>query len=558
MDLVYGNYGFATAKVIDVAWDTLIAQAGRVFHGYIFYRHVAKKVLICYMEYSTVTYEDYISVLFSQSWPGTLKFFFGTLFCRYRIRAWFLLIGLTYMLLYTFLFSTIWSAASGYISPAERAYQMPDGTFLPLATPHLALCWKIDSARLGLAPGHVELGPDFSTLQPWLFKSSAKGSWSELELFQKYNSEVPQPKPNSAKREEPLYPYKPGKPTLSADDDRFAFRGWYRSIWDNIGPAAMGLDYPASLMSKEIFSYAFTRRMLQVVFNSTGVNTTGSNTVINLPEADTTAAVDLIDTRFYTKYLSVDVGREDELPEVLEFLDFKHVDFATNSEEETQHMKLFNTWPMLAYLKPYILNDSMSGPGIVPYNSTLSFNGTEHALDAPFLDIGFGCSHPYNYFTALGNCVCYNGEPLTIDWYQDSNMACLDSPRYVWGFSSFIVFIGLLCELIWIIFAICIRGYCQWWSVLMKYPRVKRAGVVWNVLELAEALNRDLEVDRASLREDILRKSLKTRDSIGYEADVDAFGRLKDLHIVSRKPSTGILSKRKDKENIMESCYEVQ
>ncbi|ETS80267.1 hypothetical protein PFICI_07796 [Pestalotiopsis fici W106-1] len=549
IDITYGNYGFATVKVIDLAWDTLIAQAGRAFHVYILYQHVARRVLTCFMECSSVTYENYISVIFSRSWLGTLKFFLGRFSRQNKIPVSLSIFGLAYMIVYTFFFSTVWSAATGYISPSERAYQMPDSTYLPLNSPHLALCWMIDSGRLGLEQGHVELGPDFSMLEPWLYKSSQEGRWSELGILEKSASETPkygQYQQSRVKRSTTQAGYEKKNP--DAYEDEKAFRGWYRTIWDNIGPSGMGLDSPQSDISKEIFSYAFTTRMFQVVFNATGLNITGYDTPINLNTTDATAVIDLMEE----SYSVVDVTRENQLPESLEFNQFHYVDWANHSQDNLHDIKLFNTWPMYATPDSYVINDTIRPSGVIPYNSTFTFNGTEYSLEAPFLDIGHGCSHPYNYFTALGNCVCYNGEPITYAWYSDDNVVCLDSPRYVWGFSSFIVFIAAILELVWVIFAIMIRGYCQWWSELMKYPRVKRAGLVWAILEISEAMKRDLDDEGGMTHERILRQNLSNQDNIGYATHVDEHGIVQGVQIVSRSQRTNTVINPLDKDSMLE------
>ncbi|KAF7539754.1 hypothetical protein G7054_g1881 [Neopestalotiopsis clavispora] len=552
IDITYGNYGFAKVKVVDLAWDTLIAQAGRALHVYILYRHVAKKFLICFMEYSSVTYENYIAVIFSRAWWGTLKFFLGRLSRQNKFPISMAIFGFVYLITYTFFFSAIWSAATGYISPAERAYQMPDSTYLPLNSPHLALCWKIDSGRLGLSAGHVELGPDFSMLEPWLYKSSKNGRWSMLEYPDNSPYKAPgnrQLNPARVKRGA-AEAYETADKRTSPDeyDAETAFRGWTRTIWDNIGPAGMGLDSPQSSISQDIFSYAFTTRMFQVVFNATGLNFTGYDTPINLNATDALTVIDFTEKNKRV----LDVTRENQLPGSMDFYQFHYVNWVNHSQNLGEDIKLFNTWPISTDPDSYVINNTVRARGgTIPYNSTFSFNGTDYSLDAPFLDIGHGCSHPYNYFTALGNCVCYNGEPITYPWYSDDNLVCLDSPRYVWGFSSFMIFLAAILELIWVIFAILIRGYCQWSSQLMKYPRVKRAGFVWEVLEISEAMRRDLGDQDSMTHEKILRECLSRQDRIGYAIDLDSCGVLQGVNIISRSQGTNTTIGRLDKNSTL-------
>lgn len=516
MDLTWGNYSFAMAKTIDIVWDTLIGQFGRLIHGYIMYRHVARKLLICLMEYSSVTYEEFFAVQFTQSLYSGICFIFSRLFRQNRPAVWFLLVGLLYMIIYTILFTTIWGAASGYISPSQRTYHMPNDTYVPLNSPHLSLCWKISTERLGILGDHVEIGPDFSMLEPWVSETGRSGAWAGWDIYNAMPDEkldIPQVATGS----------KPGKPR------DVSFTGWERTIWDDIGPAAMGIPIIPSANFQSIFGYAFTRRMLQLVFNTTGVNSVGYNTVLDLPRRNHAMPVGVTEYQ----HNAIEVTHLSELASTINFLNFEYVNWTSKSREDEQHLQYFNTWPILSRPASYILDDSVpNGPAIIPYNSTLTFNSTIIFLEAPFMDIGYDCSHPYNYFTALGNCVCYDGVPLTTDWYRDENLVCLDSSIYTWGFSSYLVFVGFICELLWILVALWIRGYCQWWSRLMKHGRIKRAGLIWSILESAEIIKKDLKDINPMEREREIQDRLRSCANICYVADLDDFGHLVGVRIV--------------------------
>lgn len=60
----------------------------------------------------------------------------------------------------------------------------------------------------------------------------------------------------------------------------------------------------------------------------------------------------------------------------------------------------------------YFLLCNVSGEtlplGQMPYNSKLWLNGGAISLDAPFVDVGYGCSGG-NGFVSLGNYICYRG-----------------------------------------------------------------------------------------------------------------------------------------------------
>lgn len=164
LDLTFGNFTFTQAKIIDVAWDTTIGQGGRLLHGWILYRCVMRRLLIYAMENYHVTCRYYLTVSWSrasfESLCGILKDF---LFVQ-GLTNFYCTILLIYALGYTLLFSLLWSTATGYLSLSHRLYAMPDGNIVPLDTCDLALCWVLDGSRFDSPDDHVEIGPDFSTL----------------------------------------------------------------------------------------------------------------------------------------------------------------------------------------------------------------------------------------------------------------------------------------------------------------------------------------------------------------------------------------------------------
>ena len=125
------------------------------------------------MEYSDITYDDYFTLNFSQRCFGTFFSLMGIGFRGSRVQTikCLIIVALTYMLLYTILFSTLWGAATGYVSLPGRAYRMPDNSFANLESERLSICWSIDGHRLGLRTRYLVDGPDFSTLMPELEQS---------------------------------------------------------------------------------------------------------------------------------------------------------------------------------------------------------------------------------------------------------------------------------------------------------------------------------------------------------------------------------------------------
>lgn len=166
LDLTFGDFSFVQAKLIDALWDTAVGQGGRLLHAWIMYRCVISNLLIYAMEHSTITYDFFFTLAFSQS---SIKTLLKTLVAIFSAKNGFVvlyMIALLYPLCYTLLFSLIWSTATGYINLSHKLYAMPNGDIFPIDSEKLALCWALDSGRLGLPTDsvHVEVGPNFSTL----------------------------------------------------------------------------------------------------------------------------------------------------------------------------------------------------------------------------------------------------------------------------------------------------------------------------------------------------------------------------------------------------------
>lgn len=145
-------------------------------------------------------------------------------------------------------------------------------------------------------------------------------------------------------------------------------------------------------------------------------------------------------------------------------------------------------------------------PGQVPYNSTIWLNGSDVSLSAPFLDIGHGCSGN-SVFGSLGNCVCYKGQPISLDLLDESRAICNTAPGYVWGFSSYLVRMGLAFEAAWL--ACCFTCYL-WLSLrsgLVEKKSIRSAGPMNFALEASEIM-REIEQDAPELSEDDLMRRL--------------------------------------------------
>lgn len=152
-------------------------------------------------------------------------------------------------------------------------------------------------------------------------------------------------------------------------------------------------------------------------------------------------------------------------------------------------------------------------PGEIPYNSTIWVNGSKIKLPAPFVDVGHGCSGN-TVFGSLGNCICYKGQPISLDLLDEGRAICNTAPGYVWGFSSDLVQIGLAFEAAWM--ACCLICYL-WLSLrggLLRKKTMTSAGPIKFALEFSEAVC-EIEETAAKLSEDELKAKLNGIN-VGY------------------------------------------
>jgi hypothetical protein len=159
------------------------------------------------------------------------------------------------------------------------------------------------------------------------------------------------------------------------------------------------------------------------------------------------------------------------------------------------------------YEATFSLDESIiPGPGVVPYNSTIWWDGRRIELEAPFLDVSVGgCSAWLG--NSLGACLCRGNEPIMHNFLTQENMQCVGQDGYVWGISSFVCFVGLAMEIVWVIgcYAMYFSAYRQ--SRLVLGGR-SGAGRIRNVLDLAEAIRGDLGEWTGAYQEKALKKAL--------------------------------------------------
>jgi hypothetical protein len=155
------NLSFAQAKLLDLAWDSIVGQGGRFVHGWILY-HVAARTITWMMEISAIPIYFHLDMLFSTTslmclW-STSRLLFSKQPRRTALAAVWLLLGI----LYTLLFATIWGGATGYLSPGTPSYRMPDQSYATRDSNELRYCWVVEPGRVGGLKSNLIIGPSIS------------------------------------------------------------------------------------------------------------------------------------------------------------------------------------------------------------------------------------------------------------------------------------------------------------------------------------------------------------------------------------------------------------
>ena len=163
---VAGHLSFSHAKLIDLSWDIGVGQGGRLLHGWILY-HLAARTITWILETSALPYSVLFDLLFYADSILSLWSLFGLLWGNRRaglgilVRSLCLALAVAQVLF----FATIWSAATGYQSPGEVTYAMPDQGWVTKDSDDLTICWNPESQRpelTGVIDGPI-LGPKYST-----------------------------------------------------------------------------------------------------------------------------------------------------------------------------------------------------------------------------------------------------------------------------------------------------------------------------------------------------------------------------------------------------------
>ncbi|KAI0966613.1 hypothetical protein F4678DRAFT_484223 [Xylaria arbuscula] len=471
--VIHDDLSFTQAKLLDLAWDTLIGQGLRFLHAWWLYQVATHIVTYC-LETSGLTYDLLLDVLFrTDSFSSLISAFnaaSGKNWTNCRLYcAW-----LTFAIGYILLFPTIWAASTGYSSPSITAYNLSDKAYVPIGSEDLTLCWVSNDTRLSGFLDSVIPGPPFYTLY----------SFNE--------SQVPGP----------------------------------RTPWEL-------RTYPSDFTS--IFFYAKTKHSLQNYFHSFNPES-GSNVLNSTVEIEarytwgtrnwTDSDIHIVEgwdgLYFYDNKDKRGGWTARDLSEML-----AGSQYSRNRESYYDAIFHLNDSGLLKH-KDH--NTAYLGPGIVPYNSTLELRNETLLLPSPFLSFGIGEVSCSWWNSSTGECPCFLGKPLEFDWAIDQKYACIGAPGYVWGFSRFILLIAITLEATWIIGCWVIRWRTTVGSNLIEYNR-RNVGTIRHVLDLSEAVNRDLGPNTSIYSDHELRSALSKCPPIGYE--VESKGELSHIGLVT-------------------------
>ncbi|KAH7187827.1 hypothetical protein BKA60DRAFT_602248 [Fusarium oxysporum] len=75
---------------------------------------------------------------------------------------------------------------------------------------------------------------------------------------------------------------------------------------------------------------------------------------------------------------------------------------------------------------------------------------TKSAVEKSIMDSpDFSASSVPGFPSDLGECVCFNEAPIPSNFNVKDNFVCGNRSGYVWGFSNFTTWIGLILEVVW-------------------------------------------------------------------------------------------------------------
>lgn len=149
---------FATAKFIDVVWDLVIGQGGRLLLAWISYS-VFMDGLARMMETSAVSYQLYASMVFETSSLFSTWYSLRAVSTGHGWRGRAFLTWFGFATMYVLGSPTLMSAATGYLNPSRIIYRTEDNRYIPADSDSLRHCFQFANAHLvGLQDGDIAQG----------------------------------------------------------------------------------------------------------------------------------------------------------------------------------------------------------------------------------------------------------------------------------------------------------------------------------------------------------------------------------------------------------------
>ncbi|KAM7219116.1 hypothetical protein V8F06_005554 [Rhypophila decipiens] len=473
------NLSFTQAKLIDLGWDIGVSHGGRLLHGWVFY-HVAASTITWLLEHSALPYSVLLSFLFQPDSLGSLWSLVSSVRVIQGARAILKTLLLVMAVAHILFFTTIWSAATGYQNPQALSFPMPDQSWATKDSPDLRLCWLPDAQRPELfgVMDSVILGPSFGDV----FTSLVDIDYNHI--YQINGQTTPE-------EYQDLFAYAHSKFDVEdfLERFRFAMPGSFQQDPDNTTTAIWWNEAPHPEKDKlgPETSYTLNQSSQAASYKAQHA---GLPTVIK-----------------GWQRLGFQQGQMDRQIQLLDVTVYTY-DSIWDAEEGLRAQYA----PVKVARSDFHLDQSVQyEPGVIPYNSSIWYNGATINLTAPFL----GFKSCLWWGTPLGECLCYKGRPLTEDFRLEGNKACTGQSEYIWGFSYFITTVGLGLELFWCLTCLYLWIYSEKGSELAKYGR-PNLGAVRNILDISEILNEELGENRGWHTEKQLLAAVKRCPEVGY------------------------------------------
>lgn len=168
--------------------------------------------------------------------------------------------------------------------------------------------------------------------------------------------------------------------------------------------------------------------------------------------------------------------------------------------------------------KPWVFNALIARePGVMPYNSSITINGSTYALPPPLLRFAPPW-YPSEYDTLQSEYStyiqpCYN---LELSPSIDSAVYCIADEGYIWGFSQYLLIVGLIAEIIWIW-----SLYIVWLNANVRSTLIKRgigfSNIHRNMANFVQLMQEDLVDDLNCLSDQQFKESLEGIGDVGLE-----------------------------------------